>query len=246
MLGRCFREFALNLGTAISIMMRVFRVVFNWWLTRHDWVFALSEMVCISCRKLDAMMLIFCLLERDCVFSNLTVNQSNTIAFPETSHPMCEEFGRNGYCCGTHYSPRRGDWSLGLSKCPATEGSPNWFDSSRIERKKERLPGAMQTAFEKEHGVAPFFWLRWLPANSEATEPPLVQWRCAWGDFQNEVFRSRYWGLCCPDSHLPVCICQAIRMQFGSAVCLFTVYRCMFFVVIGTLTNLPSLSHTVS
>ena len=145
MLGRCFREFGLNLGTAISIIVRVFRVVFNW-------CGSLGMTGCLDCRKwfafdfgnYDAIMLynVWFARKRLCIFEpdSLTVNQSDTT--------MCEEFGRNGYCRGTHYSPRRGDWSLGLSKCPATEGSPNWFDSSRIKRKKNRQ-GVMRTAFEK-------------------------------------------------------------------------------------------------
>lgn len=76
MLGRCFREFGLNLGTAISIIVRVFRVVFNW-------CGSLGMTGCLDCRKwfafdfgnYDAMMLMFSLLERDCVYSNLTAWQ---------------------------------------------------------------------------------------------------------------------------------------------------------------------------
>lgn len=221
MLGRCFREFGLNLGTAISIIVRVFRVVFNW-------CGSLGMTGCLDCRKwsafdfgnYDAIMLynVWFARKRLCIFEpdSLTVNQSDTT--------MCEEFGRNGYCRGTHYSPRRGDWSLGLSKCPATEGSPNWFDSSRIKRKKTGRVWCGQHLKRTCCGVAPFLLTALDPCKCDScfsmfesfsffgfvefflfkqfrghgTTSGTMAVRLV--DFQNQVFtRSRYWGLCSPD-----------------------------------------------
>lgn len=109
---------------------------------------------CLHCRKWFAFhvrnydaMIILMPRKRLCR-KRLCIFDSEPIWHHSQKHPMCEEFGRNGYCCGTHYSPRRGDWSLGLSKCPATEGSPNWFDSSRIKRQQAHLQGAMQTVLD--------------------------------------------------------------------------------------------------